>query len=102
MKMEYICANEDCRETIETGSEGYEWVSEREIYCGECIKGIQGKERTRTRAYALGLTLGLLSLSLTGCLIQTHNKTTYSSSRVKSVQIVFIKCCTDWKKKLEM
>ena len=64
-------------------------------------QGIQGKEKTRTRAYALGLALGLLFISLNGCLIQDYDHKTYEYDMDKSVQIVFIKCCTDWKEKLE-
>ena len=75
-------------------------------------QGIQGKERTRTRAYALGLALGLLFISLNGCLMQTHDhiksqvndsityEYTYDMNK-SVVQIDFIKCCTDWKENLE-
>ena len=43
--MEYVCANEDCMETIKLSSEGYEWVSEREIYCGECVKEYRERKK---------------------------------------------------------
>ena len=41
----YVCANEDCRETIKLSDEGYKWVSEREIYCGECTKEYRERKK---------------------------------------------------------
>ena len=75
-------------------------------------QGIQGKERTRTRAYALGLALGLLLISLNGCLMPAHdhiwssvnNSATYGYTSEKDIavfQIDLIKCCTYWEEKLE-
>ena len=53
--MEYVCANEDCREKIETSQEGYEWVSEREIYCGECIKEYRERKEQEQELMHWGL-----------------------------------------------
>ena len=68
----------------------------------------QGKEKTRTGAYILGLALGLLLISLNGCLMPAHDhiwsSATYGYTSEKDIavfQIDLIKCCTDWEKKLE-
>ena len=72
----------------------------------------QGKEKTSTRAYILGLALGLLFISLNGCLMQAHDhvwssvkdSATFGYTSEKDIavfQIDLIKCCTDWEENLE-